>query len=283
VEVLPGGVHVWEPVLDAGETWTGRLDARGGKLPRISRVEWVSADKQHLDVRVAALGEEGRVDLVNLPRDWGALLAATPGTSLPWVLDPKETPRVRERKVRFDARDVRTGELRVRVLSPRVAGGEGDPARSAVEVRVWTLWKAPADRGTWMQSGHRPGEYSLAGLPPGRYTVEVGNPACGWVELGPVDLSADESLDLGTIDLPAPALVRRAKDASGTRWLLRRDAVETLVAVLEGPGTTSMGCPAGSYLLVDPADRSSGIAFELAAGESVVVTDDGVIEGPPGR
>jgi hypothetical protein len=272
VEVL-GGVRVWEPVLDPGETWSGLLAVRGGELPRISRVEWVSADKQSLDVRVAALSGSGRVDLTNLASGWGALVAATPWTSLPWVLDAKETPRMREREVRVDARDARTGELRLRVRSP-----PGD-----VEVRVWALWKAPADRGAWMHRDDRSDEFVLAGLPRGRYAIEVGSPSTGWVELGPVGVAAGETLDLGTVDLPAPAHVRRPDGEAGSRWLLRRDAVETLAAVFEGPGSSSVACPAGSYLLLDPDDRARGFAFELQPGESVVVSDEGVLSREPRR
>ena len=61
------------------------------------------------------------------------------------------------------------------------------------------------------------------------------------------------------------------------------DGTLELVAVLEGSGSPSVACPAGSYLLHDPDDRSRGFAFSLAAGERVVVGDAGVLGRGPLR
>ena len=186
------------------------------------------------------------------------------------------------------ARDLEPGELHLLVAHPastsapaKANGGAGwlsDLRR--VEARVWTEWKPTyAQRGTWMDREGAPGAFTLAGLPPGRYQIEVGSSALGWTLVGPVQVGPGETVDLGLVRLPPVGSVRVERSGPATRdfWLVRRERVELLLESVPASGTHELLLAPGEYLLFDPSNRPNGIAFTLAAGEAVVVGVAGVL------
>lgn len=281
VHAAHGATSPWLARLDPVSVWTGELEPPRAASDRAMRVDWLAVGPERLSVRSSVADASGALRFAELPPDHAAIVAAPVGFALPSLATRDVAPTSPPIRIEPGTFASGTGGARVRVVDPDADTRDRFRWRhERLQVRLTTAWGVGVERCTWMDVDARVGGYRIEGLAPGRYVVDVGSELDGWVAPIALVVKADATTDLGDVALPPTGHVnaKRAPNARGARWLVRRGAAEIVLAVLDADGRSEFGSrvPPGEYLLFDPLDRARGIPFRVAADDVVTVDEVGV-------
>ncbi|MBL8756513.1 MAG: hypothetical protein JNK15_24680, partial [Planctomycetes bacterium] len=247
-------------LLQTGRTLRGRAFGPDGVLAG-ARVEY-EVDGAVGDV--AEVAPDGSFAFANLAPGPGRLLLWGQSTRLlPLAIEPNVLPDSGDIVFDLKLRPATDGSVRAEVRCGIELAGE------AAELRVW---QRESGRGTFAARA-KEGHFHLAGLAAGFYRFEVLDAHGGHSDLGEHWLDGVGCVDLGTVVLPAPAIVEIPADAArGAVELYRRlDSVDV------GAGGQFVGCqglrlPQGSWLGVWRVGNAvHSREFTLQSGTSVAL------------
>jgi hypothetical protein len=272
LELDPDATAVWSPTLRAAGTIAGRvLRADGSPQPGLRVRAWAVGARAPSPV---VSDDEGRFSLLaaaDLPHEI-AIETIFPFAEIARRSDVR--PGGEDLAIVVADTAWPSAYVSGRLLRPE--GYEAEPVRLRLS-RDTPIFGAPIGVGT-------DGSFRLGPLVPGTYRGGLvgGDTVFGALELGPLTLSPAQDLDLGTIPIPAPVLLRlelRLPPAHPVGALVARlrrasDGVE--VATLrhrDGVTRGGAGLVPGRYrLMVEPGPGQAGC-----------VVDCELRSGPPNR
>lgn len=200
LELSPGEERVWDPALAPARLISGTLldpqgsPVRGAELllfpgageswDQRQRVNWLETD---------AAGRFG-ADVPDVPH---TLLVYGRPSSMPAPILRGLRPGIEPLELRLPSSDS------LAAIIARIVGPDGEPAPGAgLTIRL----PEQGERELFLQAS--PGEPVEVGVPPGRCEVRAEARALPALDLGERSVRSGERVDLGTIQLPAPAFVR---------------------------------------------------------------------------
>jgi hypothetical protein len=251
-----------ELLLATGRTLRGRACDATGKVMNGARVEYVGGPGHDGDV--ATVGPDGKFAFANLPPGPGKLLLwGVKGEMLPVAVEASVLPDSGDVEFDLRTRPATGGSLRL-----FVRGHDGGDARDC-EVRVW---QRDTQRGACLER-KKDGACHAHGLMAGFYRVEVGTIASGWRDLGEHWVDGAGVADLGTVQLPAPALLRidTAADLAGLELWQRRADLDVRADVVAA-SCRELLLPAGRWLALWMHDGKTVVEeIVLALGAPAVL------------
>ncbi len=270
--VVPKGetsVH-WEAVLDRGEEVKGVLRGPDG-APLEGWIVEFRADGDTPWHDATRTARDGSFAIPNVGATVGRLWIRE---SRAWTLLPARVvedvfPGTEPIEIELRAADLGLGEIQLSFV------GIEEEEQRGIEVRAWQL---SSGRGTWLVRNRKHAHFTTIPLPVGRYRIVAGTLDRGYAEVATVEVTADQTVDLGQVALPAPARLTLPGDVPtplGGRadWtLVRRGVVDAHVA----EGTAELfdaTLPAGEYALFIESEHFRG-------PETVLVLEPGSSAAP---
>jgi hypothetical protein len=158
------------------------------------------------------------------------------------------------------------GRLRVALVD------EHDQPVTGGEVRIW---RDDVGRGRSIAHDDVENTFTLDGLFPGTYRLEIGAPQRSWIDIEQVFIKAGETLDLGAIRLSAPARVEVAANSGHTDepvggvFLRAGREVESLSLDLAGSPPLAIAVTPGECVFARVFEAlARGMQLELRAAET---------------
>ncbi|MCI0585861.1 MAG: sigma-70 family RNA polymerase sigma factor [Planctomycetes bacterium] len=265
-----GSVRAWEPTLQPTPRIRGvLLDESGDPLEGWT----LSLRPQGREGEISAVetGRQGRFLLPHLAEAAYDLVVHAPGAwmELPFLVERGLRPGDGERPFRLRDLGATTGTIVGRVVRP-----DGEPAAGTMV----TGWHLDQETHSWygITPDAESGRFEIARIPPGRLRVAVRSARWGHRILGAKAVSAGGRLDLGTIRLEAPAVLRGsllgATDEDLERLRIRiLDSEDEPVGPAHRTGRSYRSPPLGSgrYRLLVDGDFLESVreTFDLGVGE----------------
>lgn len=236
------GRFEWFPTLDRGNEVLGRILVDGQLAPG----NWyVDLESEGVGAFYGDVNQclDGGIAIPNLPPGEARLVLMTAGS---WPL----AVRVQELRVpsvgndlALQVEDLRSVPVEVLVLDPN-----GTPCRADVQ-----LWQVSSGRGVWMNFDADSGWHKRSAIPPGAYTVRVGDGVHGFAEYGEFHADGSDKLQIGPLRLKAPGMIQLREDRllgePGSAWHVERlqNGARSTMIVGDAQDCGLLQVPAGDY------------------------------------